>query len=145
MNKQSEFKIAPGHGEVAVNKSRDVTLRVNNLKPMKKFYQECLGFELLAELPSAALLIVGAGSGAQSQMLGLLQRSVGGGPERNTVGHIALIMPVPDHELERKRLEALGLRVEAMNHEGIGKRLLCFRYPEGNEVELPCCDPTLAS
>jgi len=145
MNKQSESQIAQRRGEAAVNASRDATLRVSNLKSMKKFYQDVLGFELLGEFPSASLLRIGVGSGAQTQMLGLLQRSTGVGPERNTVAHMTFIMPVPDHELERKRLEGLGLRMDAMNHEGIGKRSLCFRDPEGNEVELLCSDPTLDS
>jgi predicted enzyme related to lactoylglutathione lyase len=71
-------------------------------------------------------------------MLGLLQRSVCSGPDRNTAGHVTFILSVPDHESEKKRLENLGLRVNTIKHKPTGKRSLCFRDPEGNEVELLC-------
>ncbi len=145
MNKQCESIIDRRHGEAAGNTSHDMTLRVKNLKPMKLFYQHVLGFELLGEFPSAALLRVGDGSGAQDQMLGLVQRSDWVGPERNGVAHITFITPVRDREFESKRLESLGFRVDAMNHDEIGERSLCFRDPEGNQVELLCCDPRFDS
>jgi catechol 2,3-dioxygenase-like lactoylglutathione lyase family enzyme len=141
MKKQSECGIAQRHGEAVVNTEHDMTLRVNDLKPMKQFYQDVLGFELLGEFPSAALLRYGDGSSEQIQMLGLLQRSLEVEPGLNTAGHIVFIMSIRDHELEAKRLQGLGLRVEAMDLGGIGRRSLCFHDPEGNEVELLCCDP----
>ena len=143
MNAKNELEIEQIDGEAAGTGSCDVTLRVNHLKPMKKFYQDVLGFKLLGEFPSASLLWTGAVPGVQIQMLGLLQRSIGAGSERGLSGHITFAMPVPDHKLERRRLESLGLRVDALNHEGAGKRSLRFRDPEGNEVELLCCEPKL--
>jgi catechol 2,3-dioxygenase-like lactoylglutathione lyase family enzyme len=120
-----------------------VILRVNDLKLMKWFYLKVLGLDLLGEFPSALLLRVGDGSGAGVQMIGLLQRSVGLEPESNSIEHVALVMQIQDHELQRKRLEGLGLRVDAIRHAGIGKRSLCFSDPEGNQVELLCCGPAL--
>ena len=139
MNKQSEIEIAQRHCEAP----RDAALRVNNLKSMKQFYQHVVGFKLLGQFPSAALLKVDDRSSDQIQMLALLQRSIGAGPERSAVGHIAFIISVEDHELEKQRLQSLGLRVDARNYERIGKRSLCFRDPEGNEVELLSRDPAL--
>ena len=120
-----------------------MTLRVNQLKEMKLFYQKILGFRLIGEFPSAALLGFGFGSGAQVQLLGLLQRSVAAGRGGKATGHIAFIMPTPDCEMERQRLEGLGQSVDASRHEGIWKQSLCLRDPEGNQVELLCCDPAL--
>src|SRR5258708_38823883 len=117
MNNPSEPSNAQRHGKSAVKTSCDVTLRVNNLKPMKRFYQNVLGFVLLGEFPSAALLRVGDAAGAQIQMLGLLQRSAGDGPEPVQLGRIAFALPVRAHKLERERLECLGLRVNAIIHE----------------------------
>jgi catechol 2,3-dioxygenase-like lactoylglutathione lyase family enzyme len=144
MNTQCEYRAAQRQGNAVVNPSKNVTLRVNNLKLMRLFYQYVLGFKLLGEFPSAALLQAGADSGEQIQMLGLLERSIGLEPEHNSVGRVAFNIQVEDHEFERKRLQRFGLSVDTMNHERIGKRSFCFRDPEGNEVELICFGPTLA-
>lgn len=45
----------------AVKALGEVALRVNNLEEMKRFYQEVLGFEVLGEFRSAALLKIDEG------------------------------------------------------------------------------------
>src|SRR5882724_1618539 len=145
MNKPRECTIAQTYSDAVVERSHDVTLRVNNLKVMKQFYQQVLGLQLLGEFPSAVLLKRSDGSCEQIQMLALLQRSIGAGPGRNAAGRISLNMPIEGHEMEKKRLQSLGLKVGETNHEGIEKRALCFRDPEGNEVKLLFRNPTLDS
>jgi catechol 2,3-dioxygenase-like lactoylglutathione lyase family enzyme len=135
MRKRRIFLSEPQQEEGAAA-PRNVTLRVYNLKPMKRFYRDLLGFKLLGEFPSAALLSADAGVGGQFQMLGLLQRSLG--METSPATRIAFNVSVPDHESERKRLEGLGLRVNTCDNRRTGRRALCFRDPEGNEVELLC-------
>ena len=120
----------------------NVTLRVNDLPRMKRFYLDVLGFELLGDLPSVALLKLDDDDRGQIQMFALLQRSVGVGPEYYAIRHITFMLPIPDPESERRRLEGLGLCVDTPGHETAGKCSLCFRDPEGNEVELLCPDPT---
>jgi len=141
MNKARECTIAQTYGDAVVERSHDVTLRVNNLKAMKQFYQQVLGLQLLGEFPSAVLLKISDGSCEQIQMLALLQRSIGAGPERNAAGRVSLNMPIENYEIEKKRLQSLGLRIDETHHEAIGKRALCFRDPEGNEVRLLCGTP----
>jgi catechol-2,3-dioxygenase len=138
MSKQSNSEIAETHREMTGDSPCEVVLRVNNLQPMKNFYRDFLGFELLGEFPSAALLRASVRLGAQIQMLGLLQRAGGEEPGHNTHQHIAFTLPVVDHELEKKRLENLGLKVDAIKDEGQGKQSLRFSDPEGNKVELLC-------
>ena len=104
---------------------------------MQQFYQQVLGLQLLGEFPSAVLLKISDGSCEQIQMLALLQRSIGARPERNDAGRISLNVPIENHEIEKKRLQSHGLAVDE-NHEGLGKRALCFCDPEGNEVKLVC-------
>ncbi len=88
MNKPRECTITHTHGDAVVERSHDVTLRVNNLKA-------------------------------------------------NDAGRISLNVPIENHEIEKKRLQSHGLAVDE-NHEGLGKRALCFCDPEGNEVKLVC-------
>jgi catechol-2,3-dioxygenase len=119
----------------------NVTLRVNDLRRMKQFYQDVLGFKLLGNLPSVALLRLGDDYRGPIQMFALLQRSIGVGPEGHVARHITFRLPVQDPESERRRLESLGLCVNTTNRETVGKCSLCFHDPEGNEVELLYPDP----
>jgi catechol-2,3-dioxygenase len=136
MNTSCESTIDPDPGPAAVDSTADVTLRVNNLILMKLFYQHALGFTLLGEFPSAALLQTGQGWGQPSQMLGLLERSSALEPTPGSFRRLAFAIPGAKVETERKRLQRLGLRVEIVNGQSTGKKSLCFHDPEGNEVEL---------
>ncbi len=128
--------------ETAVQTVGEVSLRVNDLQPMKRFYLDVLGFELLGDLPSVALLRLGDNYRGQIQILALLQRSVGVGPEPGVVRHVTFILPAQNPESERRRLEGLGLCVGTTSRESGGRCSLCVHDPEGNEVELLCPDPT---
>jgi catechol-2,3-dioxygenase len=121
----------------------EVALRVNDLALMKGFYQEVLGFEVLGEFASAALLKIAEGDNGHTQVLGLFDRSIRVGPEHTTVDHIAFTIALGDFHSEKKRLESLGLKVEVEDHEWVRWRSLYFHDPEGNQVELVCYDESL--
>jgi catechol-2,3-dioxygenase len=123
----------------------EVALRVSDLPRMKRFYQDVLGLEVLGEFGAAALLKIAAGYGGHTQVLGLFDRSVPVGPEHTTVDHIAFTIDLRDYELEKRRLEALGLKVEVAEHEWVKWRSLYFHDPEGNQIELVCYDGSLGS
>ena len=129
----------------AVKALGEIALRVNNLERMKRFYQEVLGFEVLGEFPTAALLKIAAGYAGHTQVLGLFDRSVSVDQERTTVDHIAFTIGLPDYDSERKRLETLGLNVEVKEHQWVNWRSLYFHDPEGNQVELVCYDENLSA
>lgn len=145
MNKRSETRFAHRHDERLNRASRDVTLRVDDLKSMKQFYRNIVGCQLLGEFPSAALLQLCDALGAQIQMLGLLQRLDRVAAEHDARRHLTLLIKARDLELEKKRLEGLGVGVVSLNHRENGNPSLTFRDPEGNEVELRCCHPALDS
>ncbi len=128
---------------LAVRALGEVALRVNDLQLMKRFYQEVLGFEVLGEFATAALLKIADGYGGHTQALGLFDRSVRVGPEHTTVNHIAFTIALADYDSEWKRLESLGLKVEVQEHDWIKWRSLHFHDPEGNQVELVCYDESL--
>jgi catechol-2,3-dioxygenase len=121
----------------------EVAFRVNDLRQMRRFYEEVLGLEVLGESPTGVLLKIEDGYGGHTQVLGLFDRSVPVGPERTTVDHIAFAIALNDYELEKNRLRGLGLAVEVKEHAWAKWRSLYFWDPEGNEVELVCFDPDL--
>src|SRR5882724_5643652 len=63
--------------------NNDVTLRVVDLQPMKRFYQDFLGFELLGEFPNAALLEITGSDGKTVQAIGLLKCTANSAPKHN--------------------------------------------------------------
>ena len=121
----------------------EVALRVNDLHRMKQFYQEVLGLELLGEFPSAVFFRIAEGYDGHTQVLVLFDRSTSVGPEQTTIDHFAFTISLSDYESEWRRLERLGVEVEAMEHEWVQWRSLFFRDPEGNQVELVCYDPSV--
>jgi catechol-2,3-dioxygenase len=129
----------------AVKTLGEVALRVNNLQQMKRFYEDVLGLEVLGEFPTAALLKIAEGYAGHTQVLGLFDRSVPVGPEHTTIDHIAFAIELRDYEAERRRLEALGLKVEVTSHDWVKWRSLYFHDPEGNQVEFVCYDDSLGA
>ena len=127
----------------AIKALGEIALRVNNLQQMQQFYQNVLGLEVLGGSDAAVLLKVADGYGGHTQVLGLFDRSVSISPEHSAVDHIAFTIAVEDYESERRRLEALGLKVELRQHQWVRWRSLYFHDPEGNEVELVCYDPSV--
>ena len=127
----------------AVKALGEVALRVNNFQVMKRFYQDVLGFEVLGEFASAALLKIATGYGGHTQVLGLFDRSVRVGPQHTTVDHIAFSIALDDFESEKRRLESMGLEVAVETHPWVRWRSLYFHDPEGNQLELVCYDESL--
>ena len=130
------------HGS-AVKSLGEVALRVNDLQRMTRFYQDVLGFEVLGESATGALLKIADGYGGHTQVLGLFDRSVPVGPEHTTVDHIAFTIALGDYDAEHKRLESLGLQVDVQDHDWVKWRSLYFHDPEGNQIELVCYDESL--
>jgi len=121
----------------------EVALRVNDLQLMKRFYQAVLGLHVLGEFASAVLLKIADGYGGHTQVLGLFNRSVRVGSARTTVDHIAFTIALSDFDVEKRRLESLGLEVEVEAHPWVKWRSLYFHDPEGNQVELVCYDESM--
>ena len=130
----------------------EVSIRVNNLDLMHKFYEEIVGLEVLRRDESFVFFKIAEGYGGHTQNLALFDRaersfleakSLDLSPAGSTLHHIALNIALEDFEPERKRLEGLGLAVQAVVHEWIQVRSLYFSDPEGNLLELVCYDETV--
>ena len=126
----------------------EIALRVADLDAMQRFYQEVVGLELLRRFDHAAFFRIADGYGGHTQVLALFDRSGEAGyrgldPGRTTVDHLAFEIAEDDYEVEKARLEGLGLRVTTAEHAWVRWRSLYVDDPEGNTVELVCYDETV--
>jgi len=123
----------------------EIALRVNDLDLMQEFYEKVIGLELIQRFPKAA-----EGYAGHTQIVALFDRKEQTGFQglsaaQTTVDHFAFTIALSDYEAEKRRLEALGLKVSVAEHTWVQWRSLYVRDPEGNEVELVCYDPTAAT
>jgi catechol 2,3-dioxygenase len=61
-------------------------------------------------------------------------------PDKSTLHHIAFTISASDYEIEKQRLQDLGLDVETGEHAWVHYRSLYITDPEGNVVEFVCYD-----
>jgi len=126
-----------------------VSIRVKDLDAMRKFYEEVVGLEVLRRDESFVFFKIAEGYGGHSQNLALFDatnrvflesKSLELSPEQTTLHHIALNISLDDYDTEKRRLEGLGLKVQATEHAWLHVRSLYFADPEGNLLELVCYD-----
>jgi catechol-2,3-dioxygenase len=142
MNKSD--RIIKGLGEVSI--------RVKNLEAMQKFYEEVVGLEVLNRGESFVFFRIAKGYAGHSQNLALFDasnrmflenKSQNLNSNQSTLHHIALNIPLEDFEAEKRRLEGLGLKVNATVHEWLHVRSMYFSDPEGNLLEFVCYDASV--
>ena len=130
----------------------EVSIRVKDLDAMQKFYEETVGLEVLRRDDSFVFFKIAEGYGGHSQILALFDatnrgflegKSLDLNPDQTTLHHIALNIALEDYESEKRRLQGLGLSVEATDHAWIHVRSLYFSDPEGNLLEFVCYDPNV--
>ena len=130
----------------------EVSIRVKDLAAMQKFYEEVVGLDVLSRDESFVFFKIAEGYGGHSQILALFDAANRGfietkslqlSPDGTTLHHIALNIALQDYESEKRRLEGLGLGVEATVHEWLHVRSLYFSDPEGNLLEFVCYDETV--
>ncbi len=126
----------------------EIALRVENLDAMQAFYADVIGLELMRRFPDMAFFRIAAGYRGHTQILALFDRTKdasyeGLSPERTTVDHLAFAIGLDNFDVERKRLEGLGLLVETTTHAWVKWRSLYVTDPEGNRVELVCYDESI--
>jgi catechol-2,3-dioxygenase len=127
----------------------EVSIRVRDLDVMQKFYEEVVGLEVLSREESYVFFRIADGYGGHSQNLALFRmddlsflrkKAPRLSPEKSSLHHIALSIPLDQYESEKRRLEGLGLSVEATDHAWLHVRSLYFPDPEGNLLEFVCYD-----
>jgi catechol 2,3-dioxygenase-like lactoylglutathione lyase family enzyme len=127
----------------------EVSIRVKNLDTMHKFYEEVVGLEVLGRDESFVFYKIGEGYAGHPQILALFDatnrdflvaKSLELNSAETTLHHIALNIALEDYEAEKRRLEGLGLKVQATEHAWVHVRSLYFSDPEGNLLEFVCYD-----
>jgi catechol-2,3-dioxygenase len=122
----------------------EVSILVQNLDAMHKFYEEVVGLEVLRRDESFVFFKVAEGYGGHTQNLALFDATnIAISPEETTLHHIALNISLEDFESEKQRLENLGLKVNATVHEWLHVRSMYFSDPEGNTLEFVAYDETV--
>ncbi|MFN2264107.1 MAG: VOC family protein [Anaerolineales bacterium] len=130
----------------------EVSIRVQDLDSMRKFYEEVVGLQVLRQEESYVFFKIAEGYGGHTQNLALFDasevtflenKSSQLSPEMSTLHHIALNIALEDYEPEKERLEGLGLKVQAVDHEWIHVHSLYFSDPEGNLLEFVSYDERL--
>jgi catechol-2,3-dioxygenase len=150
---------ASAHKGGVINKSDrrirglgEVSIRVKDLDVMHEFYEEAVGLDVLRREDSFVFFKIAEGYGGHSQNLALFDatnrtfletKSPELSPEQTTLHHIALNISLEDYESEKRRLEGLGLQVQATEHAWLQVRSLYFADPEGNLLEFVCYDETV--
>lgn len=134
--------------EKSIKNLGEIALRVKNLDTMQKFYEEMVGLELMKRFTDSAFFKIAEGYDGHTQILALFDRSKqpdyrGVISETSTIDHIAFAISLADFDIEKKRLEQLGLRVYTSEHSWVHWRSLYIKDPEGNEVELVCYDESV--
>ena len=127
----------------------EVSIRVNNLDAMRKFYEEVIGLEVLRREDDFVFFKIAEGYGGHTQNLALFdasnqstlpEKSPQLSSDQSTLHHIALNISLEDFEAEKIRLEGLGINVYATVHEWLHVRSLYFSDPEGNRLEFVSYD-----
>ena len=130
----------------------EVSIQVRDLDAMHKFYEEVVGLEVLRRDESFVFFKVAEGYGGHTQNLALFEvsntmfldnKAEQLNPQETTLHHIALNIALEDYESEKMRLEGLGLKVNATEHEWLHVRSLYFPDPEGNTLEFVCYDASV--
>jgi catechol 2,3-dioxygenase-like lactoylglutathione lyase family enzyme len=130
----------------------EVSIRVNNLETMQKFYEEVVGLEVLERGEGFVFFKIAEGYAGHSQNLALFEasnrmflenKSLELNSDRSTLHHIALNIALEDFEAEKRRLKGLGLKVIATVHEWLHIRSMYFSDPEGNLLEFVCYDASV--
>jgi catechol-2,3-dioxygenase len=130
----------------------EVSLRVQNLTSMQKFYEDVVGLQVLRRDENFIFFKIAEGYSGHSQNLALFDanelnflenKSIQVNPNTSSLHHIALNIDLEDFLEEKKRLEGLGLTVQVAEHSWIQVRSLYFSDPEGNLLELVCFDEDL--
>ena len=130
----------------------EVSICVRDLDAMHKFYEDVVGLEVLRRDESFVFFKVAEGYGGHTQNLALFEvsntmfldnKAEQLNPQETTLHHIALNIALEDYESEKTRLEGLGLKVNATEHEWLHVRSLYFPDPEGNTLEFVCYDASV--
>ncbi|MGV3586726.1 MAG: VOC family protein [Adhaeribacter sp.] len=116
---------------------KETCLYVQDLARTKNFYHNCLGFEIIGEVPSRHVFFrVGTSVllcfiAAASQQSKLLPPHFGQGNL-----HLAFETTIQDYVARKAEIEALGIPIELEYDWGRGFYSFYFRDPDGHLLEV---------
>ena len=132
----------------------EISLRVNDLDRMRRFYEQVIGLEILRENQESSGKAIFYAVGAGDENLALFEEKLVGwftrdkspqiDPKLTTLSHIAFSIALDDFESEKKRLESLGIEiVDSGTSSWMHCRMFYFFDPEGNLIEFKSHDESV--
>lgn len=120
----------------------EVVLFVQDMEKSLAFYRDVLGLTVISpEGPGAVFLRVGEADGGVPQQIVLAPRPEGvraahGRRSEGQLHHIGLEVAAADLEMERERLQGLGMDVRSGEHPFLPVKAYYVNDPDGNEIEI---------
>ncbi len=138
----------------------EVVLNVRDMDAMVRFYADVVGLRPHSRFPFDDPTIVflevaaldSALGRAHPQLLVLIDPARHGkgahrfdtiDQRRSALNHMAFEIEEYDHERELERLAGLGVTTSVVRFEHVCAKAIFYEDPEGNMLELVCCDSTV--
>ncbi len=132
----------------------ELVLRTTNVEPMTAFYRDVIGLEPFASMRIGNFLKVADDLEGHPQLLAIFDKSWQFSGPRDvepatanaafgTLHHFAFALEREDFDLERERLEKLGVELQFTDHTRFGWHSMYMHDPDGNSVELVCYDSAI--
>lgn len=132
----------------------EIALRVHDLDLMRRFYEQVIGLEVIREIKESNGTIIFYAVGAGGDHLALFEekwidwftrdKSQQIDAKLTTLSHFAIRIALDDFELEKTRIEQLGIQIVHSNASSwLHCRMFYFFDPEGNLIEFNSHDESL--
>ena len=132
----------------------ELVLRTSEVETLANFYLDIIGLEPFSSFGNNHFFKVADDFEGHPQLLAIFEKSKEFSGPRNirqddaiagagTLHHFAFALEREDFELEKVRLQALGIELQFEDFEQFGWHSMFLYDPDGNSVEFVCYDASL--
>jgi len=132
----------------------ELVLRTSDVETLASFYRDVIGLEPFASFGSNHFFKVSDDLEGHPQLLAIFEKSKQfHGPKNilpdnavagsGTLHHFAFALDMKNFELEKARLQRLGIDIEFEDFRQFGWHSMFLYDPDGNSVEFVCYDSSI--